>query len=69
MTTATYDLTGPLLVSELPTTSAPRTTPGVLQTWLAERKVLRQSLAFERGLSGMEPRMRAEFLAAARRSS
>lgn len=68
MTTATYDLTGPLLVSELPTTTSTPSTSGVLQTWLATRRVLRQQRSFDRALSTMDSRSQAELLATARRS-
>ena len=68
MTTATYDLTGPLLVSELPTATSTPQTSGVLQTWLTGRRVLRQQRAFDRTLSAMDARSQAELLAAARRS-
>ena len=68
MTTATYDLTGPLLVSELPTTTPAPSTSGVLHDWLATRRVLRQQRAFDRALSTMDSRAQAELLATARRS-
>lgn len=69
MTTATHDHTAPLLVSELPTTSAHRSSVrGTLQTWREERRALRELRAFEHILAGLDSRTRTEVLSAARRA-
>ena len=69
MNTSTHDHTAPLLVSELPTTTAHRSSiRGALQTWREERRALRELRAFEHILAGLDSRTRTEVLSAARRA-
>ena len=69
MNTSTHDHTAPLLVSELPPTSAHRSSiRGTLQTWREERRALRELRAFEHILAGLDSRTRTEVLSAARRA-